>query len=69
MSTAEMWSLVHACYGEELGLTSDDEDYIPPIAAAEEEKLPSRLSTESFSEVFFFVYEIYFYILLINIVL
>ncbi|CAG5099829.1 Similar to GRAMD1B: Protein Aster-B (Homo sapiens) [Cotesia congregata] len=48
--TAEMWSLVHACYGEELGLTSDDEDYIPPIAAAEEEKLPSRLSTESFSE-------------------
>ncbi|XP_074112163.1 protein Aster-B [Cotesia typhae] len=50
MSTAEMWSLVHACYGEELGLTSDDEDYIPPIAAAEEEKLPSRLSTESFSE-------------------
>ncbi|XP_057338129.1 protein Aster-B-like [Microplitis mediator] len=50
MSNAEMWSLVHACYGEELGLTSDDEDYIPPIAAPEEEKLPSRLSTESFSE-------------------
>ncbi|XP_034936499.1 protein Aster-B-like [Chelonus insularis] len=50
MSNSEMWQLVHACYGEELGLTSDDEDYVPPITAAEEEKLPSRVSTESFSE-------------------
>lgn len=46
-----MWQLVHACYGDELGLTSDDEDYIPPLAASEEEKLSSRLSVDSFSEV------------------
>jgi len=51
MSMAEMWQLVHACYGDELGLTSDDEDYVPPLSAAEEEKLPTRLSVDSFSEV------------------
>jgi hypothetical protein len=52
----EMWQLVHACYGDELGLTSDDEDYIPP--ANEEEKLSNinvRLSVESFSEVTLFI--------------
>ncbi|XP_011315483.1 GRAM domain-containing protein 1B [Fopius arisanus] len=49
MSNGEMWSLVHTCYGEELGLTSDDEDYISP-SAQEEEKIPSRLSMDSFSE-------------------
>ncbi|XP_043276592.1 protein Aster-B [Venturia canescens] len=51
MSMAEMWALVHACYGEELGLTSDDEDYVPPLPAPDDEKLPTRLSVESFSEV------------------
>ncbi|KAG7197531.1 hypothetical protein KM043_017642 [Ampulex compressa] len=50
MSTAEMWQLVHACYGDELGLTSDDEDYVPPLPPADEEKLSTRLSVESFSE-------------------
>jgi hypothetical protein len=48
----EMWQWVHTCYGDELGLTSDDEDYIPPTN--EEDKLSSmsvRLSVESFSEV------------------
>ncbi|KAH0945148.1 hypothetical protein HN011_002753 [Eciton burchellii] len=50
MSMAEMWQLVHACYGDELGLTSDDEDYVPPLPAADEEKLSTRLSVESFSE-------------------
>ncbi|XP_063982135.1 protein Aster-B-like isoform X3 [Diachasmimorpha longicaudata] len=49
MSNTEMWQLVHTCYGEELGLTSDDEDYISP-SAQEEEKIPSRLSIESLSE-------------------
>jgi len=51
MSMAEMWQLVHACYGDELGLTSDDEDYVPPLPAADDEKLSTRLSVESFSEV------------------
>jgi hypothetical protein len=53
MAMQEMWQWVHACYGDELGLTSDDEDYIPPTN--EVEKLASiinaRLSVDSFSEV------------------
>ncbi|EZA60552.1 GRAM domain-containing protein 1B [Ooceraea biroi] len=50
MSMAEMRQLVHACYGDELGLTSDDEDYVPPLPAADDDKLSTRLSIESFSE-------------------
>ncbi|KAK0178293.1 hypothetical protein PV328_002257 [Microctonus aethiopoides] len=51
MDSTEMWQLVHACYGEELGLTSDDEDYVPPpLAVNEVDKLPSRLSIEFLSE-------------------
>lgn len=54
-----MWQLVHACYGDELGLTSDDEDYVPPLPVADEEKLSTRLSVDSFSEVstMFFTYQ------------
>ncbi|XP_022906025.1 protein Aster-B isoform X2 [Onthophagus taurus] len=48
MAMQEMWQWVHQCYGDELGLTSDDEDYIAP--GTEEEKLSGRLSVESFSE-------------------
>ena len=33
-----MWQWVHFCYGDELGLTSDDEDYIPP-QVPEEDKI------------------------------
>ncbi|XP_076246609.1 protein Aster-B isoform X2 [Calliopsis andreniformis] len=51
MNAAEMWQLVHSCYGDELGLTSDDEDYVPPLPPADDEKLSTRLSVESFSEV------------------
>lgn len=40
---------MHQCYGEELGLTSDDEDYVSP-SACEEQKLSSR-SAESLPEV------------------
>ena len=46
-----MWQLVHTCYGDELGLTSDDEDYVPPLPPPDDEKLSTRLSVESFSEV------------------
>ncbi|KAK9711679.1 GRAM domain-containing protein 1B-like [Popillia japonica] len=49
MSTQEIWHWVHQCYGDELGLTSDDEDYIAP-GGAEEEKLSGRLSIDSFPE-------------------
>ncbi|XP_074653510.1 protein Aster-B-like isoform X2 [Tubulanus polymorphus] len=30
MSPSELWQWVHYSYGEELGLTSSDDDYIPP---------------------------------------
>ncbi|XP_071633352.1 protein Aster-B isoform X3 [Temnothorax longispinosus] len=50
MSMAEMWQLVHTCYGDELGLTSDDEDYVPPLPVGDDDKLTTRLSVESFSE-------------------
>lgn len=30
MPAQEIWQLVHSYYGEELGLTTDDEDYIDP---------------------------------------
>lgn len=53
MNAPEMWQLVHSCYGDELGLTSDDEDYVPPLPAPDEEKLSTRLSVESFSEVIY----------------
>ncbi|XP_059490629.1 protein Aster-B-like isoform X2 [Neocloeon triangulifer] len=28
LTNQELWQLVHSCYGDELGLTSDDEDYV-----------------------------------------
>ncbi|XP_076167712.1 protein Aster-B isoform X2 [Ptiloglossa arizonensis] len=51
MNAADVWQLVHSCYGDELGLTSDDEDYVPPLPSPDDEKLSTRLSLESFSEV------------------
>jgi len=30
MSDQELWQWVHYCYGEDLGLSSDDDDYIAP---------------------------------------
>lgn len=47
MTQQKMWQWVHECYGDELGLTSDDEDYIAP--GTEEDKLSTSLG--SFSEV------------------
>lgn len=52
---------VHNCYGDELGLTSDDEDYIDPTIQEEEkegkpyhiQKQNSTKSTDSQSEVSF----------------
>ncbi|XP_050300995.1 protein Aster-B-like [Anthonomus grandis grandis] len=50
MTQQEMWTLVHQCYGSELGLTSDDEDYISPTQY--EEKFSSVLSVVSFRDSF-----------------
>ncbi|XP_069461038.1 protein Aster-A isoform X2 [Ambystoma mexicanum] len=30
LSPRELWHIVHQCYGSELGLTSEDEDYVSP---------------------------------------
>ncbi|XP_030383457.1 serine-rich adhesin for platelets isoform X2 [Scaptodrosophila lebanonensis] len=36
-SPQEIWKYVHNCYGEELGLTTDDEDYVDPTLGADKE--------------------------------
>ncbi|XP_017855148.1 protein Aster-B isoform X3 [Drosophila busckii] len=36
-SPQEIWRHVHSCYGDELGLTTDDEDYIDPTLDADTE--------------------------------
>ena len=32
MSPPEMWQWIHMSYGDELGLTSNDDDYVPPTS-------------------------------------
>ncbi|KAM4736296.1 protein Aster-A isoform 2-T3 [Anableps anableps] len=32
MSPKELWHIVHQCYGTELGLTSEDDDYVSPTS-------------------------------------
>ncbi|XP_044738582.1 protein Aster-B-like isoform X2 [Chrysoperla carnea] len=50
MGQQEMWQWVHFCYGDELGLTSDDEDYIPPNNEDDKLTVGQRLSVESIIE-------------------
>lgn len=45
MAPQELWQQVHSVYGESLGLTSDDEDYIDPNDANHPDS--SKLSAES----------------------
>lgn len=45
MAPQELWQQVHSCYGDSLGLTSDDEDYIDPYDA--NYPMDSKLSAES----------------------
>lgn len=45
MPTQEIWQLVHNYYGDELGLTSDDEDYVDPTVDDQED------STSNFAVV------------------
>ncbi|CAG2199729.1 Protein Aster-A [Mytilus edulis] len=37
MTPPEMWQWVHMSYGDELGLTSSDDDYVPPYNGLEEQ--------------------------------
>lgn len=39
MSSQELWQWVHYSYGEELGLTSDDDDYVAPPTLDEEKNM------------------------------
>ncbi|KAK9871360.1 hypothetical protein WA026_011625 [Henosepilachna vigintioctopunctata] len=48
MSNQEMWQWVHKSYGAELGLTSDDEDYIAP--GTEEDKSGNATSPDILTE-------------------
>ncbi|XP_023248581.1 GRAM domain-containing protein 1B-like [Copidosoma floridanum] len=52
MSVSEMWQLVHDSYGKELGLTSDDEDYVASLSTLTTgEKSPDkRTSLDSILE-------------------
>ena len=38
MSQTELWQLVHDSYGDELGLTSSDDDYLQPIEEDEDDE-------------------------------
>lgn len=50
LSQQELWQFVHSSYGEELGLTSDDDDYIDPNDTSYEfEKLLELSSKENLS--------------------
>lgn len=42
MQPAEMWQWVHFIYGDELGLTTDDEDYIDPYDDDDDRKKPNK---------------------------
>ncbi|KAJ6648303.1 Protein Aster-B [Pseudolycoriella hygida] len=53
MQPQEMWQWVHNCYGDELGLTSDDEDYIDPYENRDDDNMPQGVLskvTDSVSE-------------------
>lgn len=50
----EMWQWVHSCYGDELGLTTDDDDYVAPSPLSKtstDSKMSTKYSAESLSEV------------------
>jgi hypothetical protein len=53
MPVPELWHWVHVCYGEELGLSTDDEDYASSMAAGK--KPSSGVVPESLFEVRFII--------------
>ncbi|XP_056618039.1 protein Aster-A isoform X3 [Triplophysa dalaica] len=44
LSPKELWHIVHQCYGTELGLTSEDDDYVSPTAEHMNGLLPAEES-------------------------
>ena len=52
MSNTEIWKLVHECYGEQLGLASDDEDYhMSHAISPNEEKSSVAIYSDSVSDI------------------
>uniref|UniRef100_A0A8C7GJR2 Protein Aster-A n=1 Tax=Oncorhynchus kisutch TaxID=8019 RepID=A0A8C7GJR2_ONCKI len=55
LSPKELWHIVHQCYGTELGLTSEDDDYVSPtdehinVYESAEKSRSCSLSTQPFS--------------------
>lgn len=45
MTQQEVWQWIHYNYGEELGLTSDDDDYIP-LSADDKIQFQTRIQRE-----------------------
>ena len=46
MNRAEFWSWVHLYYGDDLGLTSDDDDDYEPLTTEDRSKFQILLNTE-----------------------
>uniref|UniRef100_A0A8D2IXH5 GRAM domain containing 1A n=1 Tax=Varanus komodoensis TaxID=61221 RepID=A0A8D2IXH5_VARKO len=47
LSPRELWLIVHQCYGSELGLTSEDDDYVSPIDEINDENTDSQVDASS----------------------
>ena len=50
MSPQELWQWVHYSYGEDLGLTSSDDDYAAPTKDDEEKFLTQILTQEELDD-------------------
>ncbi|KAL3059903.1 hypothetical protein OYC64_014493 [Pagothenia borchgrevinki] len=48
LSPKELWHIVHQCYGTELGLTSEDDDYVSPYRRAHERPTARRRVSVSY---------------------
>uniref|UniRef100_A0A673MD85 GRAM domain-containing protein 1A-like n=1 Tax=Sinocyclocheilus rhinocerous TaxID=307959 RepID=A0A673MD85_9TELE len=47
LSPKELWHIVHQCYGTELGLTSEDDDYVSPTSLQSPPTVPHSLGNLS----------------------
>uniref|UniRef100_A0A672MCF5 GRAM domain containing 1A n=1 Tax=Sinocyclocheilus grahami TaxID=75366 RepID=A0A672MCF5_SINGR len=47
LSPKELWHIVHQCYGTELGLTSEDDDYVSPTSLQSLHTVPHSLGNLS----------------------
>ncbi|XP_052253390.1 protein Aster-B-like [Dreissena polymorpha] len=45
LSPQELWHCVHSCYGDDLGLTSSDDDYVPPPSESKDSSASKHLNS------------------------